>query len=241
MAEKQDFVRFLIEAGALRFGDFTTKSGRKTPYFINTGMFRTGPTLARLSEAYAGTIKERFGGRADNLFGPAYKGIPLCAAAAIALDARYGHDLSFTYNRKEAKDHGEGGILVGDAYDQPRRVVIVEDVVTAGTSVRETFEILSRFPNAQVVGLVVSVDRKERLDSGRSALDEISSLYGIEAYAIATIDDVIAYLERPENRSSLGLDSSILERIHAYRREYGAKPSTGSNANREPGSIEEAR
>lgn len=220
MANAQDFIRFLVESGALRFGDFTTKSGRKTPYFINTGEFKTGSTLGKLSGYYARAFKERFAGRADNLFGPAYKGIPLAAAASVALDG-LGLPLSFTYNRKEAKDHGEGGLLVGDKYDEPRRVVIIEDVITAGTSVRETFALLKSFPKATPVGLLVSVDRMEKLDSGRSAMEEVRAEYGIETAAIADIGDVIAYLEDAGNRKALGLEDSMLDKVREYRARYG--------------------
>jgi orotate phosphoribosyltransferase len=223
MVDKADFLGFLARSGALRFGDFVTKSGRNTPYFINMGMFASGSALERLSEAYADIIAARFGGRFDNLFGPAYKGIPLCAAAAMALHRRHGLDPSFTYNRKEAKDHGEGGILVGDTYQAERRVLIVEDVITAGTSLRETMDILSRYPNAKAVGLVVSVDRRERLDSGKSALREAAEAFGIETAAIVSIDDIIEYLGSAERRRALGLEDSILERISDYRARYGAQ------------------
>jgi orotate phosphoribosyltransferase len=220
MSNAQDFIHFLVESGALRFGDFTTKSGRQSPYFINTGEFKTGPSLGRLSEFYAKAFQERFAGRADNLFGPAYKGIPLAAATAVALDG-LGIELSFTYNRKEAKDHGEGGLLVGDIYDEERRVVIIEDVITAGTSIRETFALLQSYPKAVPIGVLVSVDRKEKLESGRSAMEEVKAEYGIETAAIADINDVIAYLEDAKNRQSLGLDESMLEKVREYRARYG--------------------
>ncbi len=223
MIDKSAFVRFLAEVGALRFGDFTTKSGRKTPYFVNMGMFSSGSSIQRLSEAYAALIEEKFRGRFDNLFGPAYKGIPLCATVAAALNRLHAIDPSFTYNRKEAKDHGEGGILVGDSYAEETRVLIVEDVITAGTSVRETFETLKRFPKARLVGLVIAVDRRERLDSGKSALREVRDLYGIETASIVSIDDIMEFLGSRENRAALDLDDSILERAAAYRREYGAE------------------
>lgn len=221
MSNAQEFIHFLVESGALRFGDFTTKSGRKSPYFINTGEFKTGLSLGKLAGFYARAFKERFAGKADNLFGPAYKGIPLAAATSVALNG-LGVDLSFTYNRKEAKDHGEGGLLVGDKYEAERRVVIIEDVITAGTSIRETFAILESYPKARPVGLLVSVDRKEKLESGRSAMDEVRSAYGIEAAAIADIGDVIAYLEDGSKRAALGLDESMLDRVRAYRAQYGA-------------------
>ncbi|HSQ42336.1 MAG TPA: orotate phosphoribosyltransferase [Fibrobacteraceae bacterium] len=222
MTDHSSFVHFLVQAGALRFGDFTTKSGRKTPYFINTGEFRSGKTIAELACWYASAFQSFFGNAADNLYGPAYKGIPLCATTAMALQQQFGRDLSFTYNRKEAKDHGEGGVLVGDTYKAPRKVVIIEDVITAGTSVRETLELLRGIPNAQVVGLLVSVDRQERLENGLSALAQVEQEYGIRAKAIISIADIIAYLEDADHRSALGLGNDILERVRAYRNEWGA-------------------
>ncbi len=223
MSTAQEFIQFLVESGVLRFGDFTTKSGRKTPYFINSGEFRTGSSLGRLAGYYARAFVEKFSGRVDNLFGPAYKGIPLAASTAVALYSQQGLDLSYTFNRKEAKDHGEGGLLVGDVYREERRVLIIEDVVTAGTSVRETFELLKSFPKAKPVGLLVSVDRREKLESGRSAMEEIQAEYGIQTASIADIEDLIGYLESEERRRALGLDDSILARVREYRARYGAE------------------
>jgi len=222
MPNQTEFVHFLVQSGALRFGDFTTKSGRKTPYFINTGEFRTGESMAQLATWYARTFQNVFGDSCDNLYGPAYKGIPLCATTAMALHQQFGRNLSFTYNRKEAKDHGEGGMLVGDSYKAPRKVVIIEDVITAGTSVRETLEILRNIPNAQVVGLLVSVDRRERLDNGLSALAQVEQEYGLKTASIISINDIIAYLEIEANRVALGQGPELLERVHAYRKEWGA-------------------
>lgn len=221
MIQKSEFVRFLVDTGALKFGEFVTKSGRHTPYFINTGEFRTGKALAKLSEFYAQAFVEHFLGKASNLFGPAYKGIPLCAATAIALFERHGVDLSFTYNRKEAKDHGEGGSLVGDVYRERKDVVIIEDVITAGTSVNETMQTMEHFPNARVKGLLISVDRRERLENGKSALESVEENYGLEAHSIIDIDDIISFLESADNRRAIGAPEGILERVRAYRREWG--------------------
>jgi orotate phosphoribosyltransferase len=222
MSVSEEFIGFLVASGALKFGDFTTKSGRKTPYFINTGEFRSGSSLGRLAHFYAQAFSERFPAGVDNLFGPAYKGIPLASATAVALAAEYRRDLTFTYNRKEAKDHGEGGLLVGDTYKEARRVVIIEDVITAGTSIRETFDLLKGYPNASVLGCLISVDRKEKLDSGLSAAAEVKKEFGIDVFAIATIDDVISYVKNPEHLRALGQDNTLLERINAYREKYGA-------------------
>lgn len=216
------FVNFLVETGALRFGDFVTKSGRNTPYFINTGEFRTGRSLGRLAHFYAEAYEKHFGNRADNLFGPAYKGIPLCAATAMALDSEYQRNLSFTYNRKEAKDHGEGGVLVGNTYKEPAKVVIIEDVITAGTSVNETMQAFQHYPNAQVIGLLISVDRRERLDNGKSALQQVQEAYGIEARAIISIDDIISFLQSQSNRDAIGAPADLLDRVSAYRKQWGA-------------------
>lgn len=222
MLNKSEFVDFLVKAGALRFGDFTTKSGRKTPYFINTGEFRTGSAITALATWYARAFTTEFGDSANNLYGPAYKGIPLCASTAMALFQQTGRDVSFTYNRKEAKDHGEGGVLVGDSYKTLRNVVIIEDVITAGTSVRETLQILKGIQNAKVVGLLVSVDRREKLENGKSALAEVQDEYGLKTASIINIDDIVAYLENPANLTALGQDNSLLERVHAYRHQWGA-------------------
>lgn len=161
MTKTDAFVHFLVESGALKFGDFVTKSGRNTPYFINTGEFRTGASLSKLAEFYAAAFVEHFDGKATNLYGPAYKGIPLCAATAMKLSDVYAKNLTFTYNRKEVKDHGEGGSLVGYKYAEKTNVVIIEDVITAGTSVNETLQILKNIENANVIGLLISVDRRK--------------------------------------------------------------------------------
>lgn len=218
--DKKAFVQFLVNAGALKFGEFVTKSGRQTPYFINTGEFRTGRALSELAGFYAAAFMEHFEGKATNLFGPAYKGIPLCAATAMKLSETYGKDLSFTYNRKEAKDHGEGGSLVGDTYKAKTKVVIIEDVITAGTSVNETMQTLSKIPTVEVVGLLVSVDRRERLETGKSALATVEAAYGIEARAIIDIGDVIEFLKADQKHAAA--PEGILEKVAAYRKEWGA-------------------
>ena len=217
------FVHFLVEAGALKFGDFVTKSGRNTPYFINTGEFRTGATLSRLAEFYAAAFMEHFDGKAENLYGPAYKGIPLCAATAMKLSDVYARNLTFTYNRKEVKDHGEGGSLVGYKYAEKTNIVIIEDVITAGTSVNETMQALSQMENANVVGLLISVDRRERLENGKSALQDVQDHYGLEARSIVSIDDIIKFLEVEENRKAINAPEGILEKVYAYREQWGVK------------------
>ena len=223
MTKTDNFVHFLVEAGALKFGDFVTKSGRNTPYFINTGEFRTGATLSRLAEFYAAAFMEHFDGKAQNLYGPAYKGIPLCAATAMKLSDVYARNLTFTYNRKEVKDHGEGGSLVGYKYAEKTNIVIIEDVITAGTSVNETMQALSQIENANVVGLLISVDRKEKLENGKSALQTVQEQYGIEAHSIVDINDIIAFLESEENRKKINAPEGILDKVYAYREKWGAQ------------------
>ncbi|MCQ2097533.1 MAG: orotate phosphoribosyltransferase [Fibrobacter sp.] len=223
MNKTDAFVHFLVESGALKFGDFVTKSGRNTPYFINTGEFRTGASLSKLAEFYAAAFVEHFDGKATNLYGPAYKGIPLCAATAMKLSDVYAKNLTFTYNRKEVKDHGEGGSLVGYKYAEKTNVVIIEDVITAGTSVNETLQILKNIENANVIGLLISVDRKEKLDNGKSALQTVQEEYGIEVHSIVNINDIIAFLEKEENRKAINAPEGILEKVYAYREQWGAK------------------
>lgn len=223
MNNTDSFVHFLVEAGALKFGNFVTKSGRETPYFINTGEFRTGATLSKLAEFYAAAFMQHFDGKAQNLYGPAYKGIPLCAATAMKLSDVYARNLTFTYNRKEVKDHGEGGSLVGYKYSEKTNVVIIEDVITAGTSVNETMQALSQIENANVIGLLISVDRKEKLDNGKSALQTVQDEYGIEAHSIVNIGDIIAFLENEENRKAINAPEGILDKVYAYREKWGAK------------------
>lgn len=206
------FTQFLLDSKALVFGDFTTKSGRQTPYFVNTGRFQTGAQLALLGRFYAATIRERFG-EVDVLFGPAYKGIPLAVAAATALAAD-GEDVAFSSLRKEEKDHGDKGAWLGREPQPGDRVVIVEDVTTAGTSVRESMPVLQA-AGAEVIGLVIAVDRQERGTGTSSALAEIGETYGIQTAAIARIDDVVEAVHDD-------LDDDLRQRIAAYRSAYGA-------------------
>lgn len=223
MNKTDSFVNFLVESGALKFGDFVTKSGRNTPYFINTGEFRTGASLSKLAEFYASAFVEHFDGKATNLYGPAYKGIPLCAATAMKLSDMFAKNLTFTYNRKEVKDHGEGGSLVGYKYAEKTNIVIIEDVITAGTSVNETMQALSQMENANVVGLLISVDRRERLENGKSALQDVQDHYGLEAKSIISIDDIIKFLESEDNRKAINAPEGILEKVYAYREQWGVK------------------
>ena len=208
------FVDFMLEVQVLTFGDFTTKSGRKTPYFVNTGLYRTGTQLRKLGHAYADAIERAFPEGFDVLFGPAYKGIPLVAAVSAAFAER-GRDVAFCFNRKEAKDHGEGGTLVGHRLQDGDRVLIVEDVTTAGTSIRETVPVLRSAAAVELAGLVVSVNRQERGTGERTALAELAEEFSMPTHAIVTLDEILEHLG-----GRLGAEDR--ERIAAYRAQYGA-------------------
>jgi len=188
---KQEFIEFMVDCGVLKFGDFVTKSGRKTPFFVNTGFYRTGAQLRKLGEYYAKAINDTFGTDFDVLFGPAYKGIPLTVAATMAISEMYDADIRYCSNRKEVKDHGDTGILLGSPLKDGDRVVMIEDVTTAGTSIQETLPIIQAQGNVNVLGLVVSVDRMERGQGTKSALKEIEEKYGFKTTAIVTMADVV--------------------------------------------------
>ncbi len=220
---KQEFIEFMVECGVLQFGDFITKSGRRTPFFVNTGFYRTGSQLRRLGQYYAKAIHSNFGEDFDVLFGPAYKGIPLTVAATIAISEEYGADIRYTSNRKEVKDHGDKGILLGSPVADGDRVVIIEDVTTAGTSIQETLPILKAQGDVRVLGLVVSVDRMERGQGTKSALTEISETYGMKTAAIVTMEEVTEYLYGREIGGRVLIDDSMKEAIDAYYAQYGAE------------------
>ncbi|MDR0330305.1 MAG: orotate phosphoribosyltransferase [Chitinispirillales bacterium] len=218
---KKDFIDFMVRSKALTFGDFVTKSGRKTPFFINTGNYSTGAQLERLGLYYAEALRQHLGNGFNVLFGPAYKGIPLAVAASMALSARYSHNVSFCFNRKEAKDHGEGGAMVGHRLCAGDRVVIIEDVATAGTSVRESVPLLANNTGAKVVGLVVSVDRMERGTGEKSALAELRGEFGFSAFSIVNIDEIVEHLHNREIDGVIALTDGLVKRIEEYRKEYG--------------------
>jgi len=221
----QEFVQFAVESGVLRFGQFKTKAGRMSPYFFNAGLFDDGAKLGRLAQFYARHLlaeEKRSGLAFDMIFGPAYKGIPLAAAVAVEL-ARLGRNYPFAYNRKEAKDHGEGGTLVGAPLRDGTRVLIVEDVTTAGTSIRETLPLLEAAAKVELAGLVVSVDRRERGTGERSALAEIRAEFGIQTFAIVDIDEVLEHLLGREVDGRVVLDEVRYQQALEYRRRYGAQ------------------
>ena len=213
---KREFIKFLEGAGVLKFGDFTAKSGRKIPYFINAGDIKTGAQISKLGEFYAKAYLEKVGNKSAVLYGPAYKGISIAVSASIAL-ANEGLDLPYFFNRKEAKDHGEGGVFVGYTPKAGEDIVIVEDVITAGTAIRESMEILSCLNDSRVIATFVMVDRKEKGKGDKSAMAEVGEEFGFPVYSVVDVYDIIEYLEEDEkNRENV-------ERIKKYLEVYGAK------------------
>lgn len=220
---KQEFIEFMVDCNVLKFGDFVTKSGRKTPFFINTGFYRTGAQLRKLGEYYAKAIAGNFGTDFDVLFGPAYKGIPLTVATSMALSEHQGADIRYCSNRKEVKDHGDTGILLGSPIADGDKIVIIEDVTTAGTSIEETLPIIKAQGDVDVLGLVVSVDRMERGKGEKSALAEISEKYGMKTTAIVTMAEVVEHLHNRPYKGKVIIDDALKAAIDAYYVQYGAK------------------
>ena len=220
---KKDFIEFMIDCEVLKFGDFATKSGRKTPFFVNTGFYRTGSQLKQLGKYYAQAINNAFGVDFDILFGPAYKGIPLTVATSIEISDMYGKDIKYCSNRKEIKDHGDKGILLGSPIKDGDKVIIIEDVTTAGTSIRETLPIIKEQGDVNVYGLVVSVDRMERGSSTKSALKEIEETYGLKTTAIVTMSEVVEHLYNKPYNGKVIIDDTIKEAIDKYYEQYGAE------------------
>ena len=215
--EKIDFIEFMLGADVLRFGDFVTKSGRNTPYFVNTGNYRTGAQISALGKFYASLVKNTIGDEFDAMFGPAYKGIPLVCAAAGALYSEFGIDKPYFFNRKEEKDHGEGGVFVGYKPTAGEEIVIVEDVITAGTAIRESMAILSSLKGAKVAAAFVMVDRCEKGRGESSAMAEVGEEFGFPVYSVVNVYDIIEYLEEDAK------NSENVERIKNYLKNYGAK------------------
>lgn len=215
---KEEFIRFMVDNGVLKFGEFTLKSGRIAPYFINTGNYKTGKQLAKLGEYYAACI-ENNGLQAETLVGPAYKGIPLSVATAIALANSYGKELNYCFDRKEVKDHGEGGLFVGKQLVDGEKVIIIEDVMTSGKALREILPKLEAAANVEVVGMIISVDRREKgLTSELSAVSEAKKEFGIDVYSVVTMDDIIAAIE-----NGVVDGKEHLAAMYAYREKYGAQ------------------
>ena len=213
---KREFIQFLEGAGVLKFGDFTAKSGRKIPYFINAGMIKTGADIATLGEFYARAYNEKLGAKKAVLYGPAYKGISLSVSAAVAL-SKNGLNVPFFFNRKEVKDHGEGGVFVGYVPTPGEEIVIIEDVITAGTAIRESMEILSHLDGTKVAATFIMVDRKEKGQGEKGAMAEIEEQFGFPVYSIVDVYDIIEYLEEDE------ANKENVDRIKKYLEVYGAK------------------
>ncbi len=219
---KEEFIEFMVESDVLKFGDFTLKSGRKSPFFMNAGAYVTGSQLKRLGRYYATAIHENFGDDFDVLFGPAYKGIPLSVTTAIAYDELYGKQIRYCSNRKEVKDHGDTGILLGSKLKDGDRVVMIEDVTTSGKSIEETYPILKEQASVDVVGLIVSLNRLEMGATGEgTALDEISKTYGFKTAAIVTMAEVIDRLYKKECGGKIVIDDDIKLAIDMYYATYG--------------------
>lgn len=223
MTYQEEFIYFMVRSGVLTFGDFTTKSGRKTPYFVITGNYKTGAQAARLGEYYAACIQEHMPEGIDALFGPAYKGIPLAVSAASSLYRSFGRDLPYCFNRKEVKDHGEGGVMVGYKPQDGDRIAIIEDVVTAGTAVRETIELFRRVADVKLAALFVSVDRMERGTRDCTTLDELREDYGIKVFPIVTIRDVMNCLHNRPVDGKVYIDDEMIGRMEDYLAQYGPK------------------
>ena len=219
---KEEFIKFMVESDVLKFGDFTLKSGRKSPFFMNEGAYVTGAQLAKLGEYYAKAIYDKYGSDFDVLFGPAYKGIPLSVATVIAFDKLYGKEIRYCSNRKEMKDHGDVGILLGSKLKDGDKVVIIEDVTTSGKSIEETFPIIREQAKVEILGLMVSLNRCEKGKGDKCALDEIKELYGFETGAIVTMDEVKEYLHNREINGRVVIDDTIYAAIEDYFKIYGA-------------------
>lgn len=224
-AYKQEFIEFMVESEVLKFGDFTLKSGRKSPFFMNAGSYVTGTQLRRLGEYYAKAIHDNFGLDFDVLFGPAYKGIPLSVATAMAISELYGKDVRYCSNRKEAKDHGgDAGILLGSPIKDGDRVMMIEDVTTSGKSIEETMPIIKAQGDVEIVGLIVSLNRMEKgRDSDKSALLEVQEKYGMKTAAIVTMADVTEHLYNRECCGKVVIDDEMKVAIDNYYAQYGAK------------------
>ncbi|MCI9139981.1 orotate phosphoribosyltransferase [bacterium 1XD42-8] len=220
---KKEFIEFMVDCHVLKFGDFVTKSGRRTPFFVNTGFYRTGNQLKKLGEYYAKAIHDKFSLDFDVMFGPAYKGIPLAVTSAMAISEMYGKSVGYCSNRKEQKDHGEKGILLGSPLEDGDKVLIIEDVTTAGTSIQETLPIILAQGKVTIAGLVVSVDRMEKGQGDKSALEEIEEMYGFPTTAIVTMKEVVRHLYNKPYKGRVYLDDDIKNAIDAYYETFGVE------------------
>ncbi len=220
---KREFIEFMVDCNVLRFGEFTLKSGRKSPFFMNAGLYVTGAQLEKLGEYYAKAIHDNYGTDFDVLFGPAYKGIPLSVATTMAFHRLYGKEIRYCSNRKEIKNHGDAGILLGSPIKDGDRVVIIEDVTTSGKSIEETFPIIMEQGDVTIKGLMVSLNRMEKGKGEKSALKEIKEKYGFDANAIVSMDDVVEVLYNKSCNGKIVITDEIKKAIDAYYEQYGAK------------------
>ena len=220
---KKEFIEFMIDSNVLKFGDFTLKSGRKSPFFMNAGSYVTGAQLKKLGQYYAKAIHDNYGDDFDVLFGPAYKGIPLSVATVVAFDELYGKEIRYCSNRKEIKDHGDVGILLGSPIKDGDKVVIIEDVTTSGKSIEETFPIIQAQGDVKIVGLMVSLNRLERGKGEKSALEEIKEKYGFDANAIVTMAEVVEHLYNKPYQGKIYIDDGLKAAIDGYYAQYGVK------------------
>lgn len=216
MADKNSFIKFMLESEVLRFGEFTTKSGRLSPYFINTGLYKTGKQISTLGKYYASLVNETVKDNFDAMFGPAYKGIPLAAACAYSLYSEYGYDKNYFFNRKEQKDHGEGGNLIGYKPKDGDNIIIIEDVITAGTAVRETLPILKAAADVNVKDMFISVNRMEVGNAGKTATEEIYEEFGIKVHSIVNVVDIYNYLKEQNTKESL----EMCQKMQSYMDKY---------------------
>lgn len=220
---KQEFIEFMVDSKVLKFGDFTLKSGRKSPFFMNAGAYVTGSQLRKLGEYYAKAIHDTYGDDFDVLFGPAYKGIPLAVATAMAYSELYGKDVKYCCNRKEVKDHGDVGILLGYKLQDGDRVIMIEDVTTSGKSMEETVPIVRAQAKVEIKGLIVSLNRMERGQGEKCALDEVAELYGFPTAAIVNMAEVTEHLYNKPYNGEVIIDDTLKAAIDAYYEQYGAK------------------
>ncbi len=219
---KAEFIEFMVQSDVLTFGDFTTKSGRKTPYFVNTGKYKTGMQISKLGDYYAACIKESLEGNIDAIYGPAYKGIPLSVTTAAALYKNYNIDLPYCFNRKEIKDHGEGGSIIGYMPKDGDKIAIIEDVITAGTSIRESVPLLKSIADVDITSVIISVDRMEKGKGDKTTISEIKDEFGIDTYPIVNTLDIIEYLHNREVDGKIIIDDDMRGKMEAYMDKYCA-------------------
>jgi orotate phosphoribosyltransferase len=218
---KKNFISFLLNSNALKFGEFTLKSGRLSPYFLNTGMLYSGKAVNSLGMFYASAIVDNVQGKYSAVFGPSYKGIPLAVATVASLFSEFNINTSYTFNRKETKDHGDGGLLVGKQLSENDRIILVDDVITAGTAVRESIDILKKNGNPELAAIIISVDRMEKGTGEKSAIQEITETIGLSVYPIVTILDIIDFLKYASARDEHSIGTDMIDKMESYRETYG--------------------